>query len=210
VGREVQGGGHLAADADAFGDAAVFGVVEAGVGDLEAGDGGLDGWDFGGEAGLADGLAVAQAGDFGGDDVLAGEGGVDALQAGEAVVDEAVVGPGEAGVGDGQVVGDVDDGVRADGAQVGEFDDAWDVEVGLGDVDPEVGADGAAELEDDADDADVMDGLVALLPLGRQIGDERRDDGGGRGADDGVGWDSGGRGFGRRWRGVSRRAGAER
>ena len=62
----VEGEGHLGAEADAFGDAAVFGVVKAGVGDLQAGDGGLDGWDFGCEARLADGLAVAQEGGFGG------------------------------------------------------------------------------------------------------------------------------------------------
>ena len=103
-----EGDGHFGAEADGFGYAAVFGVVEAGVGDLQAGDGGLDGRDLGGEAGLADGLAVAEAGDLGGEDVGAEQGGVDALEAGEGFVDEGGVGPGELWVGGGHVVGDVD------------------------------------------------------------------------------------------------------
>ena len=47
--------------------------------------------------------------------------------------------------------------------------------------------DGAGELEDDADDADVVDGFVALLPIGGEVGDERGDEWGWGGADDGVG-----------------------
>ena len=51
----------------------------AGVRDLQACDGCLDGWNFCGEAGLADGLTVAESSHFGGDDLVGGKGGVGAL-----------------------------------------------------------------------------------------------------------------------------------
>ena len=47
--------------------------------------------------------------------------------------------------------------------------------------------DGAAELEDDADDADVFDRAIALLPVVGQIGDHVGDVGCGGGGDDEVG-----------------------
>jgi len=89
---------------------------------------------------------------------------------------------------DGHVEGDVDDAVLSGLAKVGELDDTGDLEARFGDVDPEVGADGTVQLEDDADNADVVDGIVAFLPFLREIGDERGDLGGRGRADDGVGW----------------------
>ena len=72
-------------------------------------------------------------------------------------------------------------------SQVGELNDAGDFDIRLRDVNPEMRADGLGEFEDDADDADVVDGFVALLPVGGKVGDERGDERGWSGADDGVG-----------------------
>ncbi len=181
------GFGHGCADANAFGDAAVFGIVEAGVGDLEASDGSLDGWDLGEEAGLADGLAVAEASDFGGDDVLGCEFGVDALETREGFGDQVFVWRGELCVRYWHVERHVEDGVVAGFAKVRKLDDAGDVDVGLGDVDPEVRGDGASEFEDDADDADVVDGVVTILPFAGKLGNHGGDVRGWRGTDDGIG-----------------------
>ena len=40
-------------------------------------------------------------------------------------------------------------------------------------LDPEMRTDGLREFEDDADDADVVDGVVTVLPILREIGDHR-------------------------------------
>ena len=181
------GFGHGCANANAFGDAAVFGIVKAGVGDLEASDGSLDGWDLGEEAGLADGLAVAEASDFGGDDVLGCEFGVDALETREGFGDQVFVWRGELWVCDWHVERHVEDGVVAGFAKVRKLDDAGDVDVRLGDVDPEVRGDGASEFEDDADDADVVDGVVTILPFAGKLGNHGGDERSGCGTDDGVG-----------------------
>src|ERR1700722_9820746 len=66
------GSRHGTAEADAFGDSSVFGIIETGIGDLEAFDWGLNGRNFCSEARLADGLAVLESSDFGGEDVVFG------------------------------------------------------------------------------------------------------------------------------------------
>ncbi len=78
--------GHFFSEADALGDTAVFGIIEAGVCYLEAGDWRLYGWDHGCEAGLAYGLSVAQTRDVGGEDVFSLQMWIDPLEVAEGLV----------------------------------------------------------------------------------------------------------------------------
>src|ERR1700738_335195 len=54
-------------------------------------------------------------------------------------------------------------------AQVGKLDYARDLYARFADVYPEMRADRARQLEDHTNDANIVDGVIALLPLRRQV-----------------------------------------
>src|SRR5580704_10071472 len=54
-------------------------------------------------------------------------------------------------------------------AQIGKLDYARDLYARFADVYPEMRADRARQLEDHTNDANIVDGVIALLPLRRQV-----------------------------------------
>src|ERR1700722_5157367 len=120
------GSRHRTAQADALCNAAVFGIVEAGVGDLQAFNGSLDRRNFCCETRLTDGLAMLETSDFGGNDVVFGQLRVEELEASEGLRKTAGIVPAEFFVGDGHVVRNVDDVVGHALAKVGKLDHSGD------------------------------------------------------------------------------------
>src|SRR5487761_1571678 len=104
---------HIAAHSHTLCDAAVFGIVIAGIRNLQAVNRCLNRRNLCSKARFANRLSMSKACDLYVDDVFLSEGWIDPLQTSKGVVAKSVVGPGKLCICHGHVIRNVYDSVAA-------------------------------------------------------------------------------------------------